>query len=104
MLDSFGAIDSAPAEKAWRSWSEAEAALASAREQLEIAARDREWLEHAVEELRRLSPQPGEEEELAALRSNMQKGARLADDVRRLAARFDDDIDLARWPSFSSLA
>lgn len=29
--------------------------------------------------------------------------ARLADDVRDLAARFGDDIDLARWPNFSEL-
>ena len=29
--------------------------------------------------------------------------ARLADDVRRLAQGFGDDIDLSRWPNFSDL-
>ncbi len=82
LLDSFGAIDGGETDRAWRKWSEAEAALTSAREEIEIAARDRDWLEHAVDELRRLAPKPGEEEELAALRSNMQKGARLADDIK----------------------
>jgi len=86
LLDSFGAIDGGEAEAAWKGWNEAEAALASAREALDAAARDREWLEHAVDELRRLAPQPGEEEELSALRSNMQKGARLADDISAAGA------------------
>jgi DNA repair protein RecN (Recombination protein N) len=89
LLDSYGNIDTSPAERAWESWREAEAARASAHEELEIAARDREYLEHAVAELTALAPRPGEEEELAALRSNMQKGARLADDVARAAQHLE---------------
>jgi len=81
LLDSYGNIDTSRAEQAWRTWREAETALGSAREELELAARDREYLEHSVAELTRLSPQPGEEEELAGLRANMQKGARLAEDI-----------------------
>jgi DNA repair protein RecN (Recombination protein N) len=81
LLDAFGRIDTGEAERAWRTWGETEAALARAREELEEAARDREWLEHAVAELDALAPQAGEEEELATLRANMQKGARLADDI-----------------------
>jgi DNA repair protein RecN (Recombination protein N) len=81
LLDTFGAIATVEAESAFDAWGEAEAALAAAREAIETAARDREWLDHSVAELRKLSPSPGEEEELAALRSNMQKGARLADDI-----------------------
>ncbi|HEX9964560.1 MAG TPA: DNA repair protein RecN [Allosphingosinicella sp.] len=81
LLDSFGRIDSAAAEQAWRVWAEAEAALARARDDLEIAVRDREWLEHNVAELRKLAPEAGEEESLAGRRADMQKGARLAEDI-----------------------
>jgi DNA repair protein RecN (Recombination protein N) len=85
LLDSFGRIDTGPAERAFSAWREAETALAEARDLLERAARDRDYLEHAVAELDRLAPQPGEEEELAALRSNMQKGTRLAEDINTAA-------------------
>jgi DNA repair protein RecN (Recombination protein N) len=81
LLDSFARLDTGAAEAAFRAWGEAEAALATARDQLDSAARDREWLAHAVEELARLAPEPGEEEALAALRAAMQKGARLAEDL-----------------------
>jgi DNA repair protein RecN (Recombination protein N) len=81
LLDSYGNIDTRAADRAWNAWREAEAALAEAREELEVAARDRDYLEHAVGELTVLAPRMGEEEELASLRSNMQKGARLAEDI-----------------------
>lgn len=86
LLDSYGRIDTQPCEHAFRAWRGSEAALASARDQLELAARDRDYLEHAVAELERLAPQPGEEEALAALRATMQKGARLAEDLGAVGA------------------
>jgi DNA repair protein RecN (Recombination protein N) len=45
------------------------------------AARDRDYLTHAVEELRKFAPEPGEEATLAEERATMQKGARLTDDL-----------------------
>ncbi|MBA3676754.1 MAG: DNA repair protein RecN [Sphingosinicella sp.] len=81
LLDSYGMIDTRDADRAWTCWREAEAALATAREDLENAARDRDYLEHSVAELTSLAPQPGEEEQLAGLRANMQKGARLTEDI-----------------------
>jgi DNA repair protein RecN (Recombination protein N) len=89
LLDAFGRIDGAAAERAFRAWGEAEALLARAREDLEAAARDREWLAHAVEELGRLAPDAGEEAALAGLRSDMQKGARLAEDIAAIAQLLD---------------
>ncbi|MDB5692252.1 MAG: recN [Alphaproteobacteria bacterium] len=89
LLDAFGRIDSKQAEAAYRAWGEAEAALAAAREALDLAARDREWLEHAVAELAKLAPEEGEEEALATLRSNMQKGARLAEDIAAIGELLD---------------
>ncbi|HKT14776.1 MAG TPA: DNA repair protein RecN [Allosphingosinicella sp.] len=81
LLDSFAMIDTGETERSYAGWREAEAGLAAAREALELAARDREWLEHAVAELAALAPQPGEEERLAGLRATMQKGERLAEDI-----------------------
>src|SRR3954471_7307032 len=54
LLDAFAGIDTLEAERRFRAWGEAEAALARARQHLESAARDREWLEHAVAEIDKL--------------------------------------------------
>lgn len=81
LLDAYGRIDTEDCEAAYRDWRAAEARLAATREEIELAARDRDYLQHAVGELTKLAPQPGEEEELAELRANMQKGARLAEDI-----------------------
>jgi len=89
LLDSFGAIDTAPCERLFRAWAEAEAALARARDEIEAAARDREWLEHAAGELAKLAPEAGEEAALAELRASMQKGARLADDIAAVGQLLD---------------
>ena len=89
LLDSFGRTDGGAAERAYRAWGEAEAALARARDDLEAADRDREWLEHSVAELDKLAAEPGEEAALAALRSDMQKGARLAEDIAAIGQLLD---------------
>ncbi len=85
LLDAFGKVDGAPTANAWAAWREAEAVLTAARAAVEENARDREWLDHAVAELRALAPEPGEEAALAEERAAMQKGARLADEL--VAAR-----------------
>jgi DNA repair protein RecN (Recombination protein N) len=89
LLDAFGRFDLSAVAAAHARWREAEAALATARLDLEGAERDREWLEHAVRELRGLSPEPGEEETLAAERATMQKGARLAEDMAGVSQHLD---------------
>src|SRR5438067_2313189 len=89
LLDAFGRIDTAAAEAAYLAWGEAEAGLAAARDEIDTAARDREWLEHAVAELARLAPEPGEEETLAGLRAAMQKGARIAEDIGAVGQLLD---------------
>jgi len=86
LLDAYGRIDSGEAEATWQRLRALEAALAAALAEAETAARDREWLEHSVEELGRLRPEPGEEESLAALRASMQAGARLGDELGTIAA------------------
>ena len=89
LLDAFGRIDSFGLAEAWARVGEAEAALADARAEQERAERDREWLVHSVEELRRLDPQAGEEEALAATRASMQAGARLGEELGGVAALLD---------------
>jgi len=89
LLDSFGRLDVAAVATSYRSWKAADEALIEARADVENATRDREWLEHAVEELNRLAPEPGEEAMLAAERSDMQKGARLVEDLALVAEYLD---------------
>jgi DNA repair protein RecN (Recombination protein N) len=89
LLDSFGRLDTAGVVAAWRAWRAAEEALAQAREDLENAARDREWLEHAVQQLTSVDAQPGEEATLSEERSAMQKGARLAEDLTTVVAHLE---------------
>jgi DNA repair protein RecN (Recombination protein N) len=89
LLDAFGRCDTASVATGFTAWQEAKARLDVAREALDNAARDREWLEHAVAELQAFNPQEGEEEQLAGERSDMQKGERVADDLKAVLESFD---------------
>ncbi|MGI4733237.1 MAG: DNA repair protein RecN [Janthinobacterium lividum] len=82
LLDAFGRVDTAPVAAAWRRWREAAGTLAAARAEIETAARDRDWLEHAAAELTKLAPEPGEEETLADRRRGMQRAEKAADDLK----------------------
>jgi DNA repair protein RecN (Recombination protein N) len=86
LLDGFGRIGTSGAGAAWALVQAAEARLADARAAHEAAERDRDWLAHAVDELDRLAPEPGEEAALAQLRAGMQAGARLGDELATIAA------------------
>jgi len=86
LLDAFGRIDAAPAARAWATLRAAEARLAEARDEIDAAQRDREWLEHAVDELARLSPEPGEEEALSDRRRLMQRSEKVAEDLSSVDA------------------
>ncbi len=81
LLDAYGRCDSASVASAYAAWRDAADRLAESRAAVEVAARDRDYLTHAVEELSRFGPEPGEEATLAEERATMQKGARLADDL-----------------------
>ncbi|BBD96880.1 DNA repair protein RecN [Sphingobium amiense] len=81
LLDAYGRCDTGAVAAAHAAWKAASAALSQARATVENAARDRDYLTHAVEELGKFAPEPGEEESLATERATMQKGARLSDDL-----------------------
>jgi DNA repair protein RecN (Recombination protein N) len=86
LLDAFGAIDTSDVSRCWAEWRRREEELAEARAQAETAERDRDWLAHAVEELRRLRPEAGEEQQLAELRASMQMGARIGEEMAGVEA------------------
>lgn len=100
LLDSFGRCNTAGVADAFAGWQDAKARLDAAREALGNAARDRDYLEHAVAELRKFAPAQGEEEQLASERSNMQKGERIAEDLKLVLAVFEgSDGGLAQMRS-----
>ena len=81
LLDAYargGTREVAAAHAAWRA---AEEALATARDGIAAAQRDRDWLEHAVAELSALAPEAGEEETLAERRRTMQRAEKIASDL-----------------------
>ena len=97
LLDTFGRIDVQPVAAAWAALREAEAALATARAEIEASARDRDWLVHAAAELAQLAPEPGEEEALADRRRTMQRAEKVADDLAAVDEFLDgSDGGLAR--------
>ncbi|WP_174285113.1 DNA repair protein RecN [Sphingomonas bacterium] len=97
LLDMFGRVDTAPIAAAWRALHAANATLAAARAEIDSAARDREWLEHAVGELTALAPVPGEEATLADTRRAMQRAEKVSGELEAIAAFLDgSDGALAR--------
>ncbi|BAV64397.1 DNA repair protein RecN [Sphingobium cloacae] len=85
LLDAYGRCDVAQVAMTYADWRAAADALEEAREAVGNAARDRDYLAHAVEELTRFAPEAGEEAALAEERATMQKGARLTDDLGAVA-------------------
>lgn len=88
LLDGFGGLEELAGEvaAAWDAWRGALDAEESAARLAAASEREREDVEHAVSELARLKPRPGEEAELAEARSAMQKGARLTGDLSAIDA------------------
>jgi DNA repair protein RecN (Recombination protein N) len=83
LLDAFGVPASARASvaSAFKAWKESATRLAAAEQKIAEAARDEDLLRHAVDELSRLAPQPGEEEALATERLRLQAGERRAEAI-----------------------
>nr|WP_087574508.1 DNA repair protein RecN [Sphingomonas sp. CDS-1] len=88
LLDSYGRCDTGAVSGAYQAWRAAADRLAESRASVETAARDRDYLTHAVDELTRFAPEPGEEATLAEERATMQKGARLSDDLSAVTECF----------------
>ena len=81
LLDAFGDVDRGATARAHVDWRAARDALEAMRMEVDAAAKERDFLTHAVAELAGFAPEPGEEEALATERATMQKGARLTEDM-----------------------
>lgn len=105
LLDSFAGLeaDLTALRALWRALSTARKAREGAEAQLEELRAEEEFLRHAVAELDKLDPQPGEEAELDARRRMMQAAERLQGDVGRAAQALGDEgaerlcLDALRW-------
>jgi DNA repair protein RecN (Recombination protein N) len=84
LLDAYGRLedDAVAVEKLWNARRDAEDALARHRAEIERAAREADWLRHAVEELQKLEPEAGEETALAERRTTMMQSEKVAGDLR----------------------
>ncbi|MBK9589027.1 MAG: DNA repair protein RecN [Sphingomonadales bacterium] len=90
LLDAFARSNTDEVAAAFQTMRSAEQALETAKAALADAERDRDWLEHAVTELRAFAPKPGEEAELADRRATMQRGQKIADELNQVNALIED--------------
>jgi DNA repair protein RecN (Recombination protein N) len=82
-LDAFGELESLAAKvrDAWQDLADAQEAVAEQKALVAEALAAEDYARHTVEELSKLKPQPGEEEELAERRQHLQQAERAASDV-----------------------
>lgn len=87
VLDAFGgyADHLTAVRTTWQTLSRTRKALAEAHAQQEALAAEEDFLRHAVAELQKLDPQPGEETELDTRRRMMQASERIRDDIAKAA-------------------
>lgn len=105
LLDQFAGHDGllAGVKSSWTTMSKARKALAEAEAAYKAAQAEEEFLRHAVDELDKLSPEPGEDADLDARRRMMQGAERIRDDISRAAQVMGQDgaegalSDALRW-------
>jgi len=103
LLDAFAGADLGPTRAAWAARRAARAALERAEAALAAAKGEEEFLRHAVAELDKLAPQPGEEAELDTRRRAMQGAERIREDVARALQALGSEgaegamLDAVRW-------
>ncbi|MGY3447698.1 DNA repair protein RecN [Bradyrhizobium sp. USDA 4353] len=84
LLDAFAGLEKevAGVEALWAARRTAVTALDQHRAGMERAAREADYLRHASDELKKLAPKEGEETQLAARRTAMMQGEKIAGDLR----------------------
>ncbi|MBE2277432.1 MAG: DNA repair protein RecN [Rhodobacteraceae bacterium] len=103
LLDAFAGVDLAPLRALWSAQRQARDTLYEAEAQIARAKTEEDFLRHAVAELKKLDPKPGEEAALDSRRRGMQAAARIREDVARALAALSDDgaegrmRDAQRW-------
>ena len=83
LLDAFAGLTDEAAEVSglYRSWKDAGREARAHRAKVEAAQREADYIRASVEELEKLSPVDGEEDELAEHRTTMMKSERIAGDI-----------------------
>ena len=103
LLDALAGLDLGERRAAWASQRLARPALAEAEGTLARAAAEEDFLRHAVAELDKLNPEPGEDAALDARRRLMQGAGRIREDVAKALAAVSEDgaegrmRDALRW-------
>ena len=93
LLDAYAATEAeiGAVRLAWRALSEARAARAAAEARLASLRAEEDFLRHAVAELDRLDPQPGEEAALDVRRREMQAAERVRGDIVQALAALSEN-------------
>ena len=83
LVDAFGGLsaDAAKLASAYEAWQEAEGALARHESEIAATRANADYVSHALEELRTLAPEPGEEEALASRRQMMMNAEKIAGEL-----------------------
>ncbi|MFV0491608.1 MAG: DNA repair protein RecN [Pseudorhodobacter sp.] len=103
MLDSFAGLDLSALREAWKGLAGVRKAKADANAALLAARAEEDYLRHAVAELDRIDPQPGEEAELDAHRRAMQAAEKIRGDIARACQALSEQgaeammRDAQRW-------
>ena len=102
LLDLFAGLDLAPLRTAWRGRSTARAALAEDELAVAAARAEEDFLRHAVAELGKLNPEPGEDAVLDGRRRMMQAAERIRTDIQRAHGALSDGaegamLEAQRW-------
>ncbi|MEO1599714.1 MAG: DNA repair protein RecN [Pseudomonadota bacterium] len=106
LLDAYGGYAALLTETAetWRAAGAAEARLSEAREVLEKAAEDADYLRHSVAELEKLAPEAGEDAALDTERRRIKGAARLIEEIGRAAELISPQADGAVAEALDRLA
>ena len=102
LLDDFAGLDLGNLRQAWRARSQARADLEAAQAALAAAKAEEDFLRHAVKELDKLAPQPGEDASLDGRRRMMQTSERIRADIVRAHKGLSEGaegamLDAQRW-------
>jgi DNA repair protein RecN (Recombination protein N) len=83
LLDAFAGVGErvSAVSQLYRLWRDTERTLKIHRQKVESAAREADYLRASVDELEKLSPEDGEEDDLADRRQKMMKAERIAGDI-----------------------
>ncbi|WP_112312393.1 DNA repair protein RecN [Pseudogemmobacter bohemicus] len=103
LLDLFGGYDLSVLRGLWAARRQAREALEAAEAQIARAKTEEDFLRHAVAELEKLAPEPGEEAALDARRRLMQASGRIREDVAKALNALSEEgaegrmRDATRW-------